>query len=594
MINERIAALREQMQAHDLAAYIVLGTDPHQSEYMAARWQSREWISGFDGSAGTVVITKDFAGLWTDGRYFIQAEEQLASSEMQLMKLSATSNANHITWLAENLSAGDKVGVARDLLTLANAQYAQNHFQPSGVILTPMQDLLDVIWQDRPASAGQQAFEHELRYAGESRTDKIARIVQHMQQANLDYHLITALDDLAWTLNIRGCDVDYNPVVTAYALIGLHDCHLFIADNKLPDALRKNIEADGITIADYDKLGHTLAHLAKGKRIGLDPNQASVAIKEQLATEVTVAHVSSIPANLKACKNEIEAKHIRQSMEKDGVAMVRLFRWLEQAMQTGTVTETDVQDQLHQIRAQQEGFVSDSFHAISAYGPHAAIAHYRATQASSITLEAKGLFLLDSGGQYYGGTTDITRTVAMGKLTEEEKQDYTLVLQGHIALASISFHEGATGGHLDILARKAMWEKGIDYGHGTGHGVGFFLNVHEGPQGIAQGTRRSMHVALQPGMLTSNEPGIYRPGKHGIRIENLILCKQAETTEFGTFLHFETVTLAPIDTRPIVTEMLSQAEKTWLNQYHQEVLQRLQPYLEKDEVTWLEEKCQAI
>jgi len=593
MINQRISALRQQMQAHGLAAYIVPPTDPHQSEYIAPHWKGRKWISGFNGSAGTVVITPDFAGLWTDSRYFIQAERQLAGTEIQLMKLPKARKPNQVEWLAENLNSGDKVGIDKELLSLSAASQLESAFEEKGIELAPMEDLLDPIWEDRPEIPTRHAMEHTVAFNGESRKDKFSRIRAEMEKEKLDYHLITALDDLAWTFNLRGKDVAYNPVVIAFALIGKEDCVLCINENKLTDALRQSLEHDGVQIRPYDQIGNELAGIAPGKNIRLAPALTSVSLKENIKEGVEISEGKSIPSLFKAIKNEVEAAHLRRVMEKDGVALVRFMRWLEVAVHQGGITEVVAQDKLHEFRAQQKNFVGDSFHTIAGYAGNGAIVHYSATPEIAATLEPKGLFLLDSGGQYFIGTTDITRTIAMWPLTEEEKPDYTLVLQGHISLGMAHFREGTTGANLDILAREAMWAENIDYGHGTGHGVGFFLNVHEGPQSIGQGNSGPASTPLKVGMYTSNEPGIYRTGKHGVRIENLVLTVDAGESEFGKFMKFETMTMCPIDTRPVVVEMLTQRQRAWLNSYHEEVFKRLSPLLEGEEVEWLKEKCLA-
>lgn len=594
MINERISALRQQMQAHSLAAYIIPPTDPHQSEYIAPHWQGRTWISGFDGSAGTVVVTQDFAGLWTDSRYFIQAERQLAGTEIKLMKLPKARKPDQTGWLAENLASGDRVGIDKELLSLATSDNMKAAFAEKGIKLVPMEDLLVPIWEDRPDIPTRSAMEHSVAFGGESRLDKLSRIRAKMEEEKLDYHLITALDDLAWTFNLRGKDVAYNPVVIAFAVIGKDDCVLCINNNKLSDALRQSLEHDGVHIKEYDQIGNVIAGIAAGKKIRLAPALTSVALMENMKEGVNISKGKSIPAQFKAIKNDVEAAHLRRVMEKDGVALIRFMRWLEEAVPQGGITEVVAQDKLHEFRAQQKNFVGDSFHTISGYGPHGAIVHYSATPEIAATLEARGLYLLDSGGQYLIGTTDITRTIAMGPLTDEEKRDYTLVLQGHISLGMAHFREGTTGANLDILAREAMWAEGIDYGHGTGHGVGFFLNVHEGPQSIGQANSGAASTPLQVGMYTSNEPGIYRTGKHGVRIENLVLTVPAGETEFGKFMKFETMTLCPIDTRPIVVEMLTQRQRAWLNSYHEEVFKRLSPLLEGDEVEWLRGKCLTL
>jgi Xaa-Pro aminopeptidase len=595
-MNDKITQLRARMAQHQLDAYLVPDTDPHQSEYLAPYWAGRSWISGFDGSAGTLVVTPDFAGLWTDSRYFIQAAQQLQGTGIQLMKLPPRRTPNQVDWLADNLPEGSRVGVAQNLLSMAQARHMRKQWSPRKIELLPMADLLVEIWDDRPPLSQEAIFELNASQAGESRAERLTRIRDAMRGRKLDYHLITSLDDLAWTFNLRGADIPYNPLAFGFAVLGLESCVLCMDAERMEAGLAERLQAEGISLRPYDAIEQVLqTELEEGKSLLLSPVQTNLALVAALPEGVRKVEGSSLPSHMKARKNPSEVAHIRRAMEKDGVALVRFSRWLEQQMADGvTLNEADAQEKLHAFRAAQPDFQGDSFHPIAGYGPHGAIVHYAAQRESALNLKPHSFFLLDSGGQYLDGTTDITRTFSLGPLSEEEKHDYTLVLKGMIALSRAVFPEGTTGGHLDVLARAAMWKEGIDYGHGTGHGVGFFLNVHEGPQRIGQGVSGPFKAAFQPGMVTSNEPGIYREGKHGIRIENLILVVPGPQTDFGNFLQFETLTLCPIDTYPILPELLQPEEVEWLNAYHQEVYKRLAPQLEEAERAWLEEKTKAV
>ncbi len=593
-IQDRLALLRNKMSAHGLTAYIVPGTDPHQSEYIAPHWKGRDWISGFDGSAGTVVVTLDLAGLWTDSRYFLQAENQLAGTTVDLQKQVNQGAPEYIDWLSDTLGEGDKVGVDGKLFSVASVKRMKKAFGEKNIELETVGDLFGEIWANRPFIPGNEIYEHPLEYAGKSRAEKLTLIRDEMTEKGTDFHLLTALDDIAWTFNLRGSDVDYNPVAICYALIGKDTVSLFIDNAKVPADFEETLKSDGITLRPYEAIDDALQALPHDASILIDPHKTSQWLFESIPSECTQVNSATIPMGLKALKNETEIRHTRQTMVKDGVAMVKFLKWIEENVGKNEVSEVSAAEQLYQFRAEQDHFVGESFSTIAGYRGHGAIIHYRATEATDVPLKPEGLFLVDSGGQYLDGTTDITRTITLGSPSKEEITDFTLVLKGHIALNRAVFPAGTSGGQLDILARNAMWMEGINYGHGTGHGVGFFLNVHEPPQRIGQGQSSALNTPLEVGMITSNEPGIYRTDKHGIRIENLILTIPHEENDFGTFLKFENLTWCHIDTRLIDVDMLTKDERKWFNAYHETVFEKLSPYLDEETRLWLRSKTAAI
>lgn len=595
IISERIAALRQQLQEHQLDAYLIPSADPHQSEYVASRWKSRKWISGFTGSAGLVIVTPDHAGLWTDSRYFLQAETELAGSGIQLHKQVVPHAPEHVQWLAEHLPEGATIGLDGLLFSEGQIRHMERHFQAKGISIRNDLDLMEVIWPNRPSIPQQEVFEHDARFAGCSRIEKLTQIRKAMQKAGADIHLIPTLDDIAWVLNIRGSDVNYNPVAYAYLAIDMAKAHLFIDKEKVPTELQQVLHQDGIELHAYDAIVDFLEGLPTGQIVLADTGSTSVRLLRAIPS-AQLQRGSLIPRRLKAIKNETEVRYIRHAMVKDGVALTRLFRWLESAHAEGHhPSEAALADQLAEFRSQQENYVSESFPAIVGYQGNGAIIHYRARPEDCARIKPAGVLLLDSGGQYLDGTTDITRTIALGPPTAAQKKQYTLVLKGHIALDRMRFPTGTTGGQLDAFARQYLWQHGLNYGHGTGHGVGFFLNVHEPPQGFATSVVTSRgSTALEAGMLTSNEPGFYQTNSHGIRIENLILCVEQKKTEYGEFLGFESLTLFPIDTQLIDRELMCAEEIAWLNAYHQKVATALLPHLEPDEQQWMQEKCRPL
>lgn len=584
--------LRQVLRAHGLDAYVIPTSDPHQSEYVAEHWKGRQWISGFTGSAGIVVITQDHAGLWTDSRYFLQAENQLDGSEFVLHKQQSTGTPEHVTWLAEHLPKGSTVGIDGYLFSVGQLRHFEKYLHPKDIVINTQIDLIAEIWKDRPALPLDPIFEYEVTYAGESRARKLDRIREKMSKQGADYHLITTLDDIAWALNIRGKDVEANPVAISYLVVGKEMAYLFINAAKVPDHIKTSLNNDGVILKPYDAIESFLKKLETP--ILLDDRSTSVRLFQAIQ-EDQIIKGDNITLLLKAIKNATEITHLREAMRKDGVALLRFFRWLEQELKTRTLTEFEAGRKLDELRAAQGNYFGESFTAIVGYNANGAIVHYRPEGGSSAEIKPEGILLLDSGGQYLEGTTDITRTVALGTPTEEQQRHYTLVLKGHIALAKAKFPSGTTGVQLDTLARQFLWNQGLNFGHGVGHGVGFFLSVHEPPQGFTSSPNNQRgSTPHEPGMLTSNEPGFYKTGEYGIRIENLVLCVEAEENDFGKFLQFDTLTLFPIDTTLIDRGLLTKEEKNWFNEYQHRVFNELAPRLEAEEVEWLRRKCDEV
>lgn len=592
-INSRISALRQQMQAQKLDAYVIPSSDPHQSEYVAEHWKSRSWISGFTGSAGLVVVTHTHAGVWTDSRYFLQAEEELANSEMVLHKQGIPHAPEHIQWLKDNVPSNGKVGCDGMLFAVSQIRSMANSFYEKNIDIDTNQDLIPAIWADRPPLPNNQIFEHDTKFAGKSRTEKLTEIRVEMTKSEADFHLVSTLDDIAWIFNVRSNDVECNPVTIAYAIIGHETAYLFIAAEKVGEDLKEKLRDEGIFIKPYENIKEYLSNLPTGKAILVDPSTTS----NNLYTAISKNQIKkgkTISRYLKAIKNDVELEHINSAMLKDGVALTKLYRWIEKEVQTRSIPEVEVAEQLISYRKAQGDYFGESFSAIVGYKGNGAIVHYRPMPETCASIKNEGILLLDSGGQYLNGTTDITRTTALGTPTDEQKRNFTLVLKGHIALATIKFPKGTKGIQLDTLARMHLWQQGLNYGHGTGHGVGFFLNVHEPPQGFAESISLRGTTVFETGMFTSNEPGFYKTGEYGIRIENLIVTTEAEKTPYGEFLQFKTVTLFPIDLALIDETVLTNGEKEWLNNYHQEVYDKLSPLLDETERTWMKEKCRAI
>lgn len=588
-IKRRLAVLRSYMQDKGLQAFIIPSSDAHLSEYPASHWEARKWISGFTGSAGTVVVTADKAALWTDSRYFLQAAHELDPDNFTLYKEGLPETPTIYDWLTGELDKGKYVGfdgqvyAARDALNLI--QKLNRH----GIHVIADYDPFASIWHDRPEIPKNKVYVFPEKYTGELTGAKIARICDAIEKRGAKSLLVASLDTIAWIFNIRGNDVKCNPVAVSYAYISRNETILFIDLSKLSEETSRYLTEQGVTIAGYEDVFDKIKK-AFGT-ICLNTEKISYQLYNNIPVDCDIIDTPSPADWMKSIKNKVEIDGFRRAMEKDGIALVRFLIWLEKAVPRGNVSEIDIPAKLIEFRSLQEGFRGESFDTISGYGPNGAIVHYHVTPESTSQVKTEGLLLIDSGGQYYDGTTDITRTVAVGPLTQQMKEDYTMVLKGHIGIATAKFPRGTRGSQLDILARKALWDNGLNYLHGTGHGIGHFLNVHEGPQSIRMNENPT---TLEVGMVTSNEPGLYRSGKYGIRIENLILTKNEMDTEFGTFYSFETLTLCPIDKTPIIKEMLTKTEIEWLNQYHKSVYDRLSPSLTIEEKIWLKGKTDEI
>ncbi len=595
-ISSRLAALRDAMRAQSVAACLIPSADPHLSEYLPEHWQARAHFSGFDGSAGTLVVTADFAGLWTDSRYFEQAERQLENTGVTLMRLHVPHTPEHIEWLCEHLAGDDTLAVSGDSLALTAERRLREALDTVGARLRIDLDLAGSVWENRPSLPHAPVTEHALDYAITSRVDKLQRVRDAMARASATHHLVSALDDIAWITNLRGSDVDYNPVFLSHLLIEAERCTLFVDASKFDAELRDQLAGDGVELADYGAVSDTLSALGAESRVMYSPAHVVAAIIDALPETATRIELPNPSTHMKAIKSDAELEHIRATMREDGAALVHGFHKIEQALDAGnTVTELDVDTILRDARAARPGFVSESFGTIAGYMANGALPHYSATPERHSTLKAEGLLLVDSGGQYLGGTTDITRMWAFGDATtEEQRRDCTAVLKGTIGLSKARFPQGASGQQIDALARAPVWALAADYGHGTGHGVGYFLNVHEGPQSVRPPRSGGINVALEPGMISSIEPGLYKPGRHGIRHENLAVVRSGPETEFGRFLEFETITLCPIDTRAIEPALLDASERDWLNAYHARVEEELAPLLDDDDRAWLHERCAPL
>lgn len=584
-----LEALRDLMRSKHIDAVIIPGTDPHQSEYPSEHWKFRDYVSGFTGSNGTAVVTLDDAGLWTDSRYFLQAAEQLEGSGFTLHKENIPGEPTVLEWLGEVLDEDAVVGVDGRLFSLIEANRIEMFCAQNGFMFAPDFRAAEAIWTDRPARPMNPAFVHDEALAGEDVDSKISRVVDALDAADADGLLITALDEIAWLLNLRGSDVDYTPVVIAFAYVSEDERVLFIDSEKVTSEVKDHLKKYGVKIKDYDDIEKFLGKISSTATVMVDPNRVSDALGQAMICNKT--YMASPVIALKGVKNECQIAGFRQAMLYDGAAIVRMMMWLEQNVANG-ITEMDVDRRLQQERAAYASNRGDSFHMIAGYKDHGAIVHYEATDESAYTLSPEGLLLIDTGGQYLEGTTDITRTISLGNPTVAEKHDYTLILKGHLALARAVFPKGTMGVQLDVLARGPLWNEGMTYLHGTGHGVGHFLGCHEGPQSIRM---EANPTPLELGMVTSNEPGIYKTGEYGIRTENLLLCVPAcSNEEWGEFYKFESLTLFPYDTTLMDMEMLSCEEVKQINDYHAMVCERLRPLLNADEAQWLEQKCKSI
>lgn len=584
-INERVGRLRSWMKENGFTAFVFPSSDPHNSEYVADHWKSREWISGFSGSAGTAVVTLEHAALWTDSRYFIAAEKELNGTGFQLMKLRVEGTPSVAEWLASELSTYEKavVGLDGNVNSFAEVAAMEQELATKGNITVRTDaDPMAELWTDRPVIPDNMVSLHPLEYSGESTSSKVSRVRKYLLDCGADGLLVTALDEIAWVLNLRGSDVHCNPVFVSYLLISPENITLYINNVKLPDDVKAYLMSEHIDVRAYESIVKGL-RLYAGKSLLVDMSSTNYSLATAVPFEKVCSGVSPI-ASMKAVKNKVEQDGFRAAMLRDGVAVVKFLAWLKSAVEAGGQTEISLDERLTALRAEQPKFKGISFDTIVGYEAHGAIVHYEATPETDIPVQPHGLVLIDSGAQYLDGTTDITRTIALGELSEEQRRVYTLVLKGHIQLDRCRFPAGACGSQIDALARAPMWREGYNYMHGTGHGVGSYLNVHEGPHQIRMEWRPA---PLQAGMTVTNEPGIYLEGKFGVRIENTLLIVPAESTAFGDFLKFETLTLAPIDMAPIVLEMLSTEEREWLNTYHRRVYESLSPHLTEGEKEWL-------
>lgn len=602
-IQERISQLRQVLKNNDISAIIIPSADPHLSEYLPEYWQGRQWLSGFTGSVGTLVVTHDFSGLWADSRYWVQAADQLEDTGITLQKLQPGS-PNHAQWLAANLNAGDSVAIDGNVLSLAEQDRLLDAFdevadsEEDGIRLITELDLLGEIWQDRPELPSAQLYAHDAQFVSQSAQEKLAEVRAQMQEIDATHHLISSLDDLAWLTNLRGSDVDYNPVFLAHMIVTADKATLYIDSVKVGEDIAKLLADAGISVADYDQVQSALSELTPDDLLLLDPNKVAVGTLNDLGDDIAMIEQIAPSTLLKSVKSKEDIEHVREAMRQDGAALCEFFSEFEARLNNGErLSELDVDSMLIEVRSKQPHYVSPSFPTIAGFNENGALPHYRATEDKFSYLESDGLLLIDSGAQYQNGTTDITRVAGIGNVNEGQKRDFSLVLKAHIALAKACFPDGIASPLIDAICRAPLWQAQMDYGHGTGHGVGYFLNVHEGPQVIAYAASNPPERAMKVGMISSNEPGLYREGRWGIRIENLVINQPVPTpqeTEFGHYLNFETVTLCPIDTRLVNPSLLTQDEINWLNDYHTHVYNELKDRVEGEALTWLTERTQAI
>lgn len=586
LVNE----LRRVMKENNIDHYIIPSSDPHQSEYVADFYKGRSYVSGFTGSAGVLVVSLNSANLWTDGRYFIQAENQLKNRNIDLMKMRTPGYPTVEEWIEENVKENEVVGFDGCVYSVNQFKELEKISKVKNIKIKMDKDLLDEVWRDRPNLPTEKIFIHEVEFAGKSAKEKLSCVRAEMDKLSVDSYIISSLDDIAWLFNIRGNDINFNPVVMSYALIKKDSSVLYINLDKVDKNIEEYLLNEGVILKDYDELYNDVKEI-KG-RLLIDPSKVNAKIYVNVSEDVKVIEDLNITTKLKAIKNDVEIANLKNCQVRDGVAMVKFIKWLKESVKSGEVTEISASERLSQFRAEGDNFKGESFGTIAGYKDHAAMMHYSATKETQYVLKEEGMFLVDSGGQYLDGTTDITRTFILGNITEEEKRDFTLVLKGHINLLTAKFLKGTPGKNLDILARRPLWDYGLDYKCGTGHGVGFFLNVHEGPQGFRQDGNE---VKLEPGMIITNEPGVYKAGKHGIRTENTILVvKDKVSEENGEFYKFETISYCPIDLNGVDVNLLSSEEKQWLNSYHKEVFNKISPYLNEEEKIFLQNETREI
>jgi Xaa-Pro aminopeptidase len=588
---EKLKQLRAVLKERGIDTYIIPSSDPHLGEHVPDHWQIIKWLTGFTGSAATVVVTNTFAGLWTDSRYFIQAEKQLSGSGFEFIKPGVFQRNDFMDFICENTRPEHIIGIDGRIVSITNFRRLEKRLEDKKVSILTNCDLITELWNDRPSMPFSVAFEHPVRFSGKERSVKISEVREAMKEQNADYQLLTANDDIMWLLNIRGNDLQYTPLLVSYALIGEKQILLFIDEAKIPLKLASEFDRLGIVILPYDETPEIVSSVTEGFSVLVNPATTSVALYNSISGKSKIIEDTSIPAKLKSIKNKTEIANIGNVMIKDGVALSRFFYWFDCNHGKISMAENSLADKLLEFRSQQEDFIEPSFETIIAFNENSALPHYTPENGKGAEIGERSILLVDSGGQYMGGTTDITRTIPVGIPTPGQKKDFTLILKGHINLAMAKFPNGTRGYQLDFIARRAMWGSGMNYAHGTGHGVGYCLNVHEGPQSISPADNKTV---IEAGMLTSNEPAIYREGEYGIRIENLILCYEDEETEFGQFLRFDTVSLCYIEKKLIDRSLLDQEEIDWLNSYHSEVYDKLSPYLSLEEKLWLKEKTEPL
>ena len=591
---DKLVRLREALEEKGIHAYIIPSADPHLSEYIPDHWRIINWLTGFTGSSATVVITDSFAGLWTDSRYFIQAEMQLPGSGFELVKPKAFQNTDFIDWLSGSLENECTIAFDDRILSINQVRKLQKRLSSKNISFDTECDLISELWTDRPPMPDSVAFDHPLEFCGKDRMIKIAEVREKMKEMKVNYHLLTSIDDIMWMLNIRGNDIKYSPLLTSFVIVGEEQTLLFADESKIPLKLASEFDTLKIVMLPYEETAAMLSTLPKKASTLINPSSTSAGLFNAITKGMRIVEDISIPTILKAVKNKTEIANISRVMVKDGVALTKFFYWFDENHGKTEINELSISDKLLEFRSEQKNFIGPSFETIAAYGEHASQPHYSVAKDTASIIGEKGILLIDSGGQYLDGTTDITRTIAIGVPSSQQKRDFTLVLKGMISLARAKFPLGTKGYQLDILARKALWDHGLNYGHGTGHGVGFFLNVHEGPQNIGTSAIADNKSIIEPGMLFSNEPAIYREGEYGIRTENLMICYEDEETEFGQFLKFDTVSLCHIDKTLIDKSLLDESEIGWLNFYHSEVYEKLSPFLSDSEKQWLKEKTEPL
>jgi Xaa-Pro aminopeptidase len=589
--SRNLKLLRSAMQQAGIDAFVTAVSDPHMNENIPDHWQVIRWLTGFDGSAATVVVTDSFAGLWTDSRYFIQAEEQLEGTAFRHMRPGPVPDESYIDWLKHNIREGYRIAIDGRIFPVIKYRKLKSRLKDDKVIFITDQDPVSEVWTNRPALPSSPAFDHPVEFSGRDRLAKITEVREQMKMLGVNYHLLTSVDDIMWLLNIRGMDLPYAPLIMSFAVIGEEQILLFAGENRIPPKLAKEFDKTSIVILPYEEVSAVLSSLKEGISLLLSPAKTSVALYSSVPEGVRILEDVSIPSRMKAIKNRIEIDNIDKVMVKDGVALTKFFFWIESSLLQVPMTEVSLAGRLLKYRSENDDFLGLSFAPVIAFNEHAALPHYSAKPETDTVIDENGILLVDSGGHYFGGTTDITRTIALGNPSLRQRTDFTMILRGHINLALARFPLGTKGYQLDILARRYLWEQGLDYGHGTGHGVGYCLNVHEGPQGISPLCNKT---PIEPGMLISNEPALYREGEYGIRIENLILCYEDEESEFGQFLRFDTVSMCYIDKKLIDKSLMDKREIEWINSYHDEVFDRISPYLSVEEKSWLRNKTEPL